>query len=79
MKSSMKKSVVALSVLIGMPLLGCATQPQQNPNRQVSSDGREYKEGKPQPACAEHEVRSEVDGSCERVQKVDRPFRRGGK
>ncbi len=79
MKSSMKKAVVALSVLIGMPLLGCATQSQQVSNRQVSSDGREYKDGKALPVCTEHEERSEIDGSCERVQKVDRPFRRGGK
>lgn len=78
MKSSMKKSVVALSVLIGMPLLGCATQPQHT-DRQVSSDSKEYKDGRQLPACAEHEVRSDVDGACERVNKVDRPFRRGGK
>jgi hypothetical protein len=70
----MKKSVVVLSVLFGMPLLGCATQES---NRKVSSDGRAQVEEKQNQVCNEFEQKLE-NGSCERIYKGDRPMRRGG-
>ena len=69
----MKKAVIVLSVLFGMPLLGCATH---DSNRKVSSDGGATIEKSPQ-VCGEYEKKKE-DGSCERVFKGDRPLRRGG-
>lgn len=70
----MKKSVVILSVLFGMPLLGCTTP---EANRKISSDGSPHVEQKSAQACSEYEKKTE-DGSCERLYKGDRPMRRGG-
>ena len=70
----MKKSVVFLSVVLGMPLLGCATQES---NRKVSSDGHVQVEEKQVQVCSEYERKTE-NGTCERLYKGDRPMRRGG-
>ena len=70
----MKKSIVVLSVLFGMPLLGCATH---EPSRKVSSDGHPQVEEKQTQVCSEYERKTE-NGSCERLHQGNRPMRRGG-
>lgn len=73
-----KSEIVALSVLVGMPLLGCATtHPAEQ--RKVSSDQvARYDEDRPQKDCGTGEVKDE-NGGCRVTNDIPRPFKKGGR